>query len=196
MKFCPECGFQSTTGSEKFCPSCGYDINKGESRVDHDRSSVKIENTGGDVYGVAVSGSGNIIGKNVVIGSGTINVSENQLQKIPNEYANALKELSENINQQLKGRQVPEEEVKAINSNMNELAKEVEDVMPGKEAEVDYVKQIQVETKTASLIQRVLDVLPEAAETAATFTPLAPFSKMIGKGTRQIVDTIAKRKKL
>ena len=37
-------------------------------------------------------------------------------------------------------------------------------------------------------IQKVLDVLPEAAETAATFTPLAPISKLIGKGVRQIVD--------
>lgn len=195
MKFCPECGFQFTTGSEKFCPNCGYDIIKGGSRVDQDRSSVKIENTGGDVYGVGVSGSGNVIGKNVVVGSGTINVSENQLQKIPAEYAQALKEFSENVNQQLKGRQIPEEEVKSINNNMNELAKEVEDVKPGKEAEVDYVKQTQVETKTASLIQRVLTVLPEAAETAATFTPLAPFSKLIGKGTQQIVDAIARRRK-
>lgn len=77
---------------------------------------------------------------------------------------------------------------------MNELAREVEDIRPGKEAEVDYVKQTQVEPKTASLIQRVLNVLPEAAETAA-FTPLAPFSKLIGEGIRQIVDAIAKERK-
>ena len=81
---------------------------------------------------------------------------------------------------------------------MNELAKEVEDIKPGKEEEqeIDYIKQTQVESKTASLIQKVLNVLPEAAETAATFTPLAPFSKIIGKGTQQIVDAIAKRRKL
>jgi hypothetical protein len=41
----------------------------------------------------------------------------------------------------------------------------------------------------------VLKVLPEAAETAAIFTPLAPFSKLIGKGTQQIVDAIANRRK-
>ena len=28
--------------------------------------------------------------------------------------------------------------------------------MPGEQAEVDYIKQTQVETKTASLIQRVI----------------------------------------
>jgi hypothetical protein len=197
MKYCPECGFQFTTGMEKFCSSCGYDVNKGVAAgLDSDKkTSVHIEKTAGDVFGVGVSSSGNIIGKNVVVGSGTINVSENQLQKIPDEYGRALKEFSENINQQLKGKQIPEEEVKAINNNMNELAKEVEGVKPGKEAEVDYVKQTQVETKTASLIQRVLNVLPEAAETAATFTPLAPFSKLIGKGTQQIVDAIERKRK-
>src|SRR5688572_27505533 len=185
MKFCPECGYQFIAGTEKFCPNCGYDVNKGVTLGQgfDKKNSVNIENTGGDVIGVGVSGSGNVIGKNVVVGSGTINASETQLQRIPSEYANALKEFSENINQQLKGRQIPEEEVKSINNSMNELAKEVEDIKPAKEEEIDYLKQTQVESKTASLIQRVLTVLPEAAETAATFTPLAPFSKLIGKGT-------------
>jgi hypothetical protein len=41
----------------------------------------------------------------------------------------------------------------------------------------------------------VLTVLPEAAETAATFTPLAPFSKLIGKGVQGIVDAIKNRRK-
>jgi soluble cytochrome b562 len=200
MKFCPECGYHFTSETEKFCPSCGYDINKGVVAAATDRNFVNIEKTGGDVFGVGVSGSGHTIGKNIVVGSGTINVSETELQKIPNEYAQALKEFSENINQQLKGKQISEEEVKSINNNMNELAKEVEDIKPGKEGkeegEIDYVKQTQIETKTASLIQRVLTVLPEAAENIALFTPLAPISKLIGKGTQQIVDAIAKRRKL
>jgi uncharacterized membrane protein YvbJ len=195
MKFCPECGYHFTAETEKFCPNCGYDVEKGVTTAARERNSVNIENTKGDVIGVGVSGSGHIIGKNIVVGSGTINVSETELQKIPNEYAQALKEFSETINQQLKGKQILEEEVKSINNNMDQLAKEVEDVKPGKEDEVDYVKQTQVETKTASLIQRVLKVLPEAAETAATFTPLAPFSKLIGKGTQQMVDAIARRKR-
>jgi soluble cytochrome b562 len=202
MKFCPKCGYHFTSETEKFCPSCGYDINKVVvAATDRDRNSIKIEKTGGDVFGVGVSGSGHTIGKNIVVGSGTINVSETELQKIPNEYAQALKDFSESINRQLKGKQIPEEEVKSINNNMNELAKEVEDIkQPGKEgeqqeAEIDYVKQTQIETKTASLIQRVLQVLPEAAETAATFTPLAPFSKLIGKGTQQIVNAITKGKR-
>jgi SMC interacting uncharacterized protein involved in chromosome segregation len=107
-----------------------------------------------------------------------------------------LKEFPESVNQQLKGKQIPEDQVKEINNNLNEFAKEVQDMKPGEEELIDYVKQTQIESKTASTIQKVLNVLPEAAETAATFTPLAPFSKLIGKGVQGIVDAIvAKRRR-
>jgi hypothetical protein len=197
MAFCSNCGTQLSLGTEKFCPGCGYDLSKG-GRVgtpehQESRQGINITGTHGDVIGTGVSGAGNIIGKNIVVGDGTINVSEQRLTQIQNnEYAESLKQFSETINNQLKGRQVPEEKVKSINESINELAEEVKDVKPGKE--VDYVKQTNVEAKTAGVIQKVLDVLPQAAETTATFTPLAPFSKLIGKGVQGIVDAIAKRK--
>jgi hypothetical protein len=196
MPFCSNCGQQLTIGTEKFCPNCGKDLT-GKAVVADNKDSINIQGTGGDVFGVGVRGSGNVIGKNIVVGSGTINVSQQELAKIPvPEYANALKEFSESVNQQLKGTQIPEEKVKDINNNLNELAKEVQDIKPEEEQQqIDYVKQTQIESKTATTIQKVLDVLPEAAQTAATFTPLAPFSKLIGKGVQGIVDAIAKSKK-
>ncbi len=200
MKYCSSCGYQLDTGTEKFCPNCGQSLKNGEATTDTNQrnSSIKIERTGGDVIGVGVSGSGNVIGKNIVVGSGTINVSQTQLQQIPNEYATALKEFSEEINNQLKGKQLPEEQIKSVNNSLEELAKEVQDVKPEKEGEqeIDYAKQVNIECKTVGVIQRVLNLLPEAAETAATFTPLAPFSKLIGKGIKTIVDAIAKKKQL
>jgi hypothetical protein len=196
MVFCSNCGSQLSLGTEKFCPNCGYDLSK-RGREEENRGGINISGTQGDLIGAGVSGTGNIIGKNIVVGDGTINVSEQRLTQIQNnEYAESLKQFSENINNQLKGRQVPEEKVKSINDSINELAIEVKDVKPGEEQEqLDYVKQTNVEAKTASVIQKVLDVLPQAAQTAATFTPLAPFSKLIGKGVEGIVDAIAKRKK-
>lgn len=142
-------------------------------------------------------GSENIFGKNIVVGSGTISVSENQLDKSSNEYIQSLKTFSETINEQLKGLKIPEEQVKSINSTITDLAKEVEDIKPGKkeEDELDYVKQTNVQAKTASLIQKVLSVLPQTIEVATTFTPLSPFSKVIGKGIQDIVDAINKRKR-
>ena len=201
MAFCSNCGSQLSLGTEKFCSQCGYDLNKGGRRespqAGENTEGINISGTQGDVMGVGVSGSGNIIGKNIVVGSGTINVSHNELAKISiPEYAKALDDFSKSINKQLQGRQVPEEKVKQINNDLDKLAKEVQDVKPGKEEDLDYVKQTNVEAKTASVIQRVLDVLPQAAETVATFTPLAPFSKLIGKGIQGIVDAIAKRKRV
>lgn len=93
---------------------------------------IHIGGVQGDVSGVSIGGSGNIVGKNIEVGSGTINVSQQQLAKIPSEYAESLKAFSNTINQQLRNCEIPEEQVKSINQSMIELAKEVEDVKPGK----------------------------------------------------------------
>jgi hypothetical protein len=157
---------------------------------------INISGTHGDVIGVGVTGSGNITGKNIIVGDGTINASEQRLTEIQNdEYVTSLKEFSETLNSQLKGLQVSEEKVKSINKSIDELAIEVKDVKPEKQQGIDYVKQTNLEAKTANVIQKVLDVLPQTAETAATFTPLAPFSKLIGKGVQELVDAIKNRKK-
>jgi hypothetical protein len=83
-----------------------------------------------------------------VVGSGTINVSEESLTEIQNkEYAESLKQFSENINNQLRGLQVPEEKIRSINESIDDLAKEVKDIKPGKEEEIDYLTIIQVGLK-------------------------------------------------
>jgi predicted nucleic acid-binding Zn-ribbon protein len=200
MKFCSECGQELTTGTERFCPNCGQNLKKGvESTLEpeENRRGINISGTQGDIIGTGFSGPSNIIGKNIVVDSGTINVSQQELSKIQDpEYARALKDFSENINQQLKGKQLPEEQIKSINTSLEELAKEVQDVKPGREEQMDYPNQVNIESKTVSVVQKILNVLPEAAETAATFTPLAPFSKLIGRGITQLVDAIAEKKKL
>ena len=58
--------------------------------------------------------------------------------------------------------------MKSINQSISELAKAIEGVKPGAEQEIDYEKQKNIEGKTGGLIQRVLNVLPQAAETATT----------------------------
>ena len=124
--------------------------------------------------------------------------SQQELANIQDpEYAKALKDFSEKINRQLKGRQIPEEQVKSINSSLEELAKEVQGVKPGREEQIDYPIQLNIESKTVFIVQKILNVIPEAEEeTAATFRPLSSFSKLIGKGVSQIVEDIAKRRKL
>jgi hypothetical protein len=136
--------------------------------LENDKGGIHISNVTGEVSGVTYGGTGNITGKNIVVGSGTINVSEQQLSKIPNEYAESLRAFSEAVTNQLKNRQILEDHVKSINQSISELAKAIEGVKPGAEQEIDYEKQKNIEAKTGSLIQRVLNVLPQAAETATT----------------------------
>jgi SMC interacting uncharacterized protein involved in chromosome segregation len=162
--------------------------------LENDKGSINISNNTGEVTGVTLGSTGTITGKYVVVGSGTINASEQQLAKIPNEYAESLRAFSEKINNQLQGSQVPEEQVESLKQSINKLAKELEDIKPGKEQEIDEEKRVDVEAKTTGVIQRVLNVLPQVAENAATFTPLAPISKLIGKGVQEIINAIQRRK--
>jgi hypothetical protein len=92
MKYCSVCGYGLNKGTELFCPNCGSDLRQNKGMLDKTEGSISISGIHGDVFGTGFSGSGNIIGKNIVVGSGTIAVSETQLQKIPNEYAQSLKD--------------------------------------------------------------------------------------------------------
>ena len=108
------------------------------------RDEIHFGNVGGDVVGVGVSGSGNIIGKNIDI-SGTVTISNQQLQNVSDEYANSLKSFSESINQQLKANNVPPEKVKPIQESINELVKESEGIEPGQP--VGVIKQSNLKSK-------------------------------------------------
>ena len=107
MTYCSNCGFTLSLGGEKFCPSCGQNLGRqgGGGRVDNaaaNNKSISITDTKGEVIGVGFTGSGNIVGKNILVGSGKISVSQQDLAKIPvSEYAQALRGFSESVNQQL-----------------------------------------------------------------------------------------------
>jgi len=196
MVFCSNCGSQLTLGTEKFCPQCGYDLNKGgrvqNLQTQENRGGISISGTGGDVMGVGVSGSGNIIGKNIVVGSGTISVNEQQLAKLPVKYAESLKSFSDTLNEQLRGQQVPEEKVKEVNDTLKDFAQEVQDVKPGEENNVNPGKRRVLNGKFGSVIRSVLKGLPTAARIGSSlFAPLAPFSSLIGETVEKIVADYA-----
>lgn len=140
--------------------------------------------------------SGVFIGKDMNI-QGSINISSvnNKFTNIHNEYANGLKEFSEIINDQLEEHNIPKEKSKAIFSSIDALAEEIKDIKAGPEQrQIDLEKEKRIDSKLTGVLQKVLDVLPQAADTASTFTPLAPFHTLIGKGVQQIVDAINNRK--
>jgi tetratricopeptide (TPR) repeat protein len=62
VKYCHNCGYKLTLGTEKFCPDCGQNLTQQSS--DYDKK-VSIHETTGDVIGTGVSGSGHFIGKEI-----------------------------------------------------------------------------------------------------------------------------------
>lgn len=153
------------------------------------RDEIHFGNVGGDVIGVGVSGSGNIIGKNIYI-SGTVTISNQQLQNVSDEYANSLKSFSESLNRQLEANNVPPEKVKPIQESINELVKESEGIKT--DQQVGIIKQSDLKSKFINVAKHVLTVLPKTTETVAAFTPLAPFSKLIGEATERLVEAVQK----
>ena len=62
MKYCHNCGYKLTSGTEKFCPNCRQNLTQLISEYD---KKVSIHDTGRDVIGTNVSGSGNFIGREI-----------------------------------------------------------------------------------------------------------------------------------
>ncbi|MBF8265226.1 MAG: hypothetical protein HW384_1090 [Dehalococcoidia bacterium] len=147
---------------------------------------IKISGVKGDV--VFGSGSGNIVGKNVKI-TGNVTLSNQQLSKIPTEYAKSLESFTQTINQELEKRKVPAEKAAPVQEAVKELAKEMEDV---RSDQVTTIKTKHLNTKVSALIDAVVKILPKTAETLTAFTPLAPFSKLIGEGVEQLAKALQK----
>lgn len=149
--------------------------------------NIKISGVKGDVFGVGVEGTGNIIAKEI---SGTINLNIQQLKKMPAEYAKGLQEFSQAVNEQFKKHSIPQEKVATVQESINDFAKEVEDVKP--QEKISFDKKTDIESKFKKVASKVLQLLPKGAEALATFTPLAPFSKLIGCGVKELVEAIQK----
>jgi hypothetical protein len=144
--------------------------------LENDRG-IHIGNVGGDVIGIGVTGSGNVIGKNIVI-------NKQQLENMPSEYAESLTKFIEDF----KKYNIPPEQAKPIQDTLNDFTKEVEGIK--QEEKVSTVKQKNINSKFSIFAEKVLKVLPKTVETVSAFTPLAPFSKLIGEGVQQLIEAI------
>jgi hypothetical protein len=189
MVFCSNCG-QQLTGTETFCAQCGQDLRRkgrGAARPDTDESrGISIQSTHGDVLGVGISGSGNIIGKNVITGSGRIAVSEQLLQKLPHIFAQSLRKFSETLNEQIGGQQLPYDIVEEGNSILNDFAMDIENIKPGEEIDMSRVKKDILRRKLVRIVQYVIKLLPTAIQ-SSLFGSLEPFSMLIGESVQKVV---------
>ena len=100
-----------------------------------DKTGVNISNVGGNVIGTNVTGTGNIIGKDINVDiSGTVSINNQILDRLPEEYSNAFKEFTERINEQIKRNSIISQQVEPIQESINELAKETETITPNEDA--------------------------------------------------------------
>jgi hypothetical protein len=149
-------------------------------------AGIHIGNVGGDVVGIGVKGSGNIIGKNINVGS--VSVSN---QQIPKEYADSLMAFADAINQQFKANNVPPDKVTEVQKNVNEFSKELEDVKPGQEPGV--IRKTNLKSKLVNIAKAALTILPKTLPAVlSAFTPLQPFSGLIGEDTQLLIQAIQK----
>jgi predicted nucleic acid-binding Zn-ribbon protein len=186
VKYCPECGTQFTSGTEKFCPNCGYNINKGvmETKAEEqNKNSINISNTGGDVFGVRVSGTGHVVGKHII-------VNQTSYNKLEPEFRNSLEDFLASINKH--SDELAQEQRKSLKVSIDALAKIAEDLKAGQVIEDQEVKD-EIKSKQITLAEKVVNYLPQAAESIASATPLAPFSKVIGEGTGYFAEWIRRK---
>jgi hypothetical protein len=159
-------------------------------KIEYDKVT-NISGNSGDVIGVGISGDGNIIGKKITIG-GSININKNILDDTDPQFKNSIDEFEKIINEKLKDITVPQDSKKALQENVEKLAKEVKDVKPDQvikdEDKVDSIKSYMI-----NIADKIVELSPDIAESIASITPLAPFSKVIGKGTSFIAERIKKK---
>ena len=108
--------------------------------IDEDgRNTGTSIHAGGDVIGVNVKGDKNIIGKNMNVSQTNTEINEitiNQqiLSKLDEEYANAFKQVTESLNNQIKqSKDVKPEQVIEIQKSLEDLAKETEGLKPNEQ---------------------------------------------------------------
>ena len=120
-----------------------------------DKTGVNVSNVGGDVIGTDVSGTGNIIGKNINVDiSGTVSINNQILDRLPEEYSNAFKEFTERINEQIKRNSITPQQVGPIRESINELAKETKAISP--KEELSILKQQTWKEKFFRVLKNVL----------------------------------------
>lgn len=145
------------------------------------KDKIRFGNVKGDVIGGKVSGTGNVFGKKVEVDNQTI-------QQLHPEFKDSIKSFSQSVDSLLKEHSVADIQAERINQKIDNLAEDAKDLKPDEKA--PYVKRSNIKAKIAEIADNLFKVLPSAAETAATFTILAPFSKVIGESVEEIVKAV------
>ena len=155
-----------------------------------------IENTtnyGNITVGDISEATGVIIGNNITTGDVIIGIDKSIKQNPQNEYLQALKDLTDKLEEKYKEENISDEKKTEINKSILALQEDVKDLKPGtKIDDLSPMQQDKIKSDTSTLIDKILDASPVIAETIIKFTPLAPFDNLIHQGVQKMVDGIKK----
>ena len=136
------------------------------------RDEIHIGNVGGDVVGVGVSGSGNIIGKNMTGNQTTYN-------KLEPEFRNSLEEFLALLNQN--SGQLTQDQKRSLQQSVDALAKETEGLKPD-EVVTDEGKVDEIKSKQISLAEKIVEYVPQLRNQLLQLHRLPHLVKSLEKG--------------
>lgn len=150
---------------------------------------VGIKNVTGHVTITNVKGNSNTTNVSV---SGDIKVEKNILSKLDPEFQNSITDFTKLLKKELEGKTPTPEQISTVNNSINDVAKEFEGVKADEEIP-DEDRKDDIKSKLRNLADALLALAPDVAEKIAELTPLAPFSKSIGKGVTYLSDLIKRK---
>ena len=154
-----------------------------------DNKGIIISGNTGDIIGVDIKGDANVIGKNISI-TGDISVNKENYNNLNTEFKNFLDTILSILNSE--SEKLPQEHKKSIKEILDKLTKEAQGVRADEEIK-DEDKKDNIKAKLIDLAEKIVDVMPGITESITSVTPLAPFSKAIGRGASYFSDLIKKK---
>jgi len=110
---------------------------------------------------------------------------------MPEGFASSLVNFVNQINNEIKKEDINPIAVAPIKDSVNELAKTTTEVMHGEVKEEKRMTTIREKLKGVAL--SLVKLSPKIARTLAGFTPLAPFSELIGEGFDKMIEGAIKQ---
>jgi hypothetical protein len=123
----------------------------------------------------------------------TITIDNRYVKDIPKPYADSLQEFAALLNREFKKQEVPPAVGAPIQTKVNELSEEAMKLkgegIEGGGRSIDENKKKGIHGKLKALATALAKASPSIARTIIGFTPLAPFSELIGDTFEEMVQS-------
>lgn len=166
-----------------------------------DKITIKTGDTGqGSVVVGKVAGTGNVVGAgNTVTSSHQIAIPAQKIEALPRDLAQGMNAFLERVNALLA--QSPPQDTQPVQEVKQEIEAMVDETNAAigddksPEPAVPVAAKMSIGLRLVNAAKGILKLLPKTAETIAAFSPLAPFSKIIGQGVEELVGAVVQETK-